>query len=153
LRLSRPDRDRLAGLMPPFALDPAGDDRAQRLALYRLGADRYRDVVLLLGAAGCLSRRRLRELLAFPETWTPPVFPIGGDDVATLGVAEGPEVGRLLTAVRSWWEEGDFAADRTACLGRLRQATSVADKPPSPSPPIGGRGVATSAASRTPGGT
>ncbi|MEQ8499096.1 MAG: hypothetical protein RIB84_06860 [Sneathiellaceae bacterium] len=31
----------------------------------------------------------------------------------------GPAVGRLLAAVRLWWEEGDYRADRAACLGEL----------------------------------
>jgi poly(A) polymerase len=137
LRLSRADRDRLAGLMPPFALDPNGDDRAQRLALYRLGAERYRDLALLLAAEGTVPRTRLRLLLNLAEDWTPPIFPIGGDDVAALGIPEGPEVGRLLTTVRGWWEEGDFGADRKGCLVRLRQA---AGQSLSPSPPVGVRG-------------
>jgi poly(A) polymerase len=119
LRLSRPDRDRLTGLVPPFALDPDGDDRMQRLARYRLGAERYRDTALLLAAEGRMSGPRLRGLLA--DQWTPPAFPIGGDDVGPLGVPEGPEVGRLLTAVRNWWEDGDFRADRAACLARLAE--------------------------------
>jgi poly(A) polymerase len=121
LRLSRSDRERLAGLVSPFALDPNGDDRAQRLALYRLGAARYRDLALLLAAAGAVTRSRLRELLAGAEAWTAPVFPIGGDDVSALGISEGPEVGRLLTAMRNWWEEGAFRADRAACLTKLAE--------------------------------
>jgi poly(A) polymerase len=120
LRLSRPDRDRLAGLMPPFAADPARDE-TQRRALYRLGAERYRDIALLIAADEGMSRPRLRELLAAAQAWTPPVFPIGGDDVAAIGIPEGPEVGRLLTAVRNWWEEGDFRANRAACLTRLAE--------------------------------
>jgi len=56
---------------------------------------------------------------------TPLVFPIGGDDVAALGIPEGPEVGRLLTAVREWWEERDFRADREGCLARLSEAASA----------------------------
>jgi poly(A) polymerase len=119
LRLSRLDRDRLAALMPPFALDPFGDDHAQRLALYHLGTERYRETALLIAAQGRMPWSRLQELLAVAETWILPVFPIGGDDVAELGVPEGPEVGHLLTAVRSWWEAGDFRADRAACLAKL----------------------------------
>ncbi len=119
LRLSRADRDRLAGLMPPFALDPNGDDRAQRLALYRLGAGRYREIALLLAAEGKMSRGRLRAFMRLTDDWTPPAFPIGGGDLAALGIPEGPEVGRLLAAVRGWWEEEDFGADRAACLSKL----------------------------------
>ena len=49
-------RDRLVGLAPPWALDPAGDSKEQRRALYRLGRERYRDLALLLAADGRLDR-------------------------------------------------------------------------------------------------
>src|SRR6059058_742175 len=64
LRLSNEQRDRLAGLAPPWPIDPDGDARAHRLALYRLGAERYRDLALLASANGRLNEDRLRELLA-----------------------------------------------------------------------------------------
>jgi len=119
LRFSNAWRDRLVGLAAPFPLDPAACARQQRLALYRLGTDRYRDLALLSAAQGATSSARLSELLHDAEGWTPPVFPLRGQDVTALGVAPGPPVGRLLEAVRNWWEEGDFAADRAACLARL----------------------------------
>ena len=99
---------------------PTGDERAQRRALYRLGAERYRDLVLLAPPkAG--SRRRASPSCSISRGWKAPVFPLGGDDVTALGIPPGPRVGRLLAAVRRWWEEGDFAADRAACLARLRE--------------------------------
>ena len=33
----------------------------------------------------------------------------------------GPELGRLLDAVRREWQESDFTLDRAACLARLDQ--------------------------------
>jgi len=44
--------------------------------------------------------------------------------VTALGIAPGPRVGRLLAAVKRWWEEGDFAAGRAACLARLKELAS-----------------------------
>ena len=64
---------------------------------------------------------QLRGLRRLAEAWAAPEFPIGGDDVAALGVPQGPRVGSLLAAVRGWWEVGDFTADRDACLARLRE--------------------------------
>ena len=121
LRLSNEQRDRLAGLAPPCPIDPGGDARAHRLALYRLGAARYRDLALLLGANGRLGENRLRELLALAAAWQPPAFPVKGRDVTALGVPSGKRVGELLAAVRKWWEEGDFSANRAACLKRLKE--------------------------------
>jgi poly(A) polymerase len=119
LRLSNIERKRLAELAAPWPLDPAGDERAQRLAAYRLDRERYRDLALLLAADGRLEYARLKELLALAETWPIPKFPLTGDDVTALGFEPGPRIGRLLGAVKRWWEEGDFAADRAACLAKL----------------------------------
>jgi len=121
LHFSNAWRDRLQGLAPPWAIDPPAEMAAQRRALYRLGAERYRDIALLSAAEGAMSRDRLTELLALARDWTPPIFPLAGRDVTSLGIAPGPEVGRLLGAVDDWWEAGDFTADRAACLLYLQR--------------------------------
>jgi poly(A) polymerase len=121
LRLSNAERDRLVGLAPPWPLAPGGDLRARRLALYRLGAERYRDIALLLAADGAMDQPRLTELLALAALWQPPHFPLKGRDVTALGIAPGKRVGELLATVREWWEAGDFTADRETCLRRLKE--------------------------------
>ncbi|HLY44267.1 MAG TPA: CCA tRNA nucleotidyltransferase [Stellaceae bacterium] len=128
LRLSNAQHDRLVGMAPPWPLDPGADDRAQRLARYRLGEERYRDLVLLVAAEDeGVSGERVDELLLFGERWKPPRFPLAGRDVTALGIPAGPRVGARLAAVRAWWEEGDFAADRAACLQRLRELAKRLD--------------------------
>jgi poly(A) polymerase len=121
LRLSNPQRDRLLALeAPPWPVDLAGDERAQRRALHHLGAELYRDLVLLR-AAESGDAARARELLALAAAWRPVAFPLKGRDVTALGVPAGPEVGRVLDALEAWWEAGDFRADRRACLAELRK--------------------------------
>jgi poly(A) polymerase len=121
LRLSTADAKRLSDLAAPWPIDPAGDAKAQRLAIYRCGTERYGDLALLLAADGKLKPTALRKLIELAESWEIPVFPLGGDDVTALGIAPGPRVGRLLAAVQRWWEEGDFTADRAGCLARLKE--------------------------------
>jgi poly(A) polymerase len=58
-------------------------------------------------------------LLRLAEQWPVPVFPLRGQDLVAAGIPEGQEVGRLLAAVRAWWEANDFTPDRNACLARL----------------------------------
>jgi poly(A) polymerase len=120
LHFSNAWRDRLHGLATPWSIDPAADMAAQRRALHRLSAERYRDIALLSAAEGTMSRDRLCELLALARDWMPPAFPLAGRDVTALGIAPGPQVGRLLGAVHDWWETGDFTADRAACLVHLQ---------------------------------
>ena len=121
LRFSNAWRDRLCGLSRPWPLDPQADGPGQRRTLYHLGAKRYHGIALLLAAEGEMSLGRLSELLAIAGDWMPPVFPLAGRDVTALGIPPGERVGRLLAAVRDWWEEGDFTADRTRCLIYLRE--------------------------------
>ena len=120
LRFSNVWRDRIRGLSPPRPIDPQGNVQTQRRALYRLGVERYRDVAVLIAAEGGMSRTRVTELLDLARGWTPPAFPLAGRDVIALGIPAGERVGRLLSAVHDWWEEGDFTADRAHCLERLR---------------------------------
>ena len=119
LRLSNAERDRLVGLAPPWPIDPTADDRGRRLTLYRLGADRVVDLAMLVLADG--GPAAAGEFLELAANWQPPAFPLAGRDVLALGIAPGPQIGRLLAAVRQWWEAGDFTADRGACLARLRE--------------------------------
>jgi poly(A) polymerase len=128
LHFSNAWRDRLHGLAAPWAIDPHADVAAQRRALYRLGAERYRDIALLLAAQGAMSEDRLGELLALVRAWTPPAFPLTGRDVTALGIPPGARVGRLLDAMRAWWEAGDFTTDRAACLARLKELAKPSDR-------------------------
>ena len=77
--------------------------------------------MLLLAAEGRIAPARRQKLLALAEQWSPPEFPLTGRDVTALGIPPGSRVGRLLDQLRRWWEEGDFTADREACLRRLKE--------------------------------
>jgi poly(A) polymerase len=121
LRLSNAEAERLAALAaPPIEVSPLMDARARRRALYHLGADRLRDLALM-DAAGRDSDAGLARLLADAASWVPPRLPIKGQDALDLGLAPGKRVGELVAAVERWWEEGDFRADRAACLAYLKQ--------------------------------
>ncbi len=116
LRLSNRQRDRLLAAAGPFAVtDPA----TGRRLLYRVGAESYRDR-LLLAWAGSPSDRRLGPLLALADDWRRPKFSLRGKDVIALGIERGARVGELLAAVEDWWAEGDFQAGRAGCLARLK---------------------------------
>jgi poly(A) polymerase len=123
LRLSNEQRDQLQALAaPPWPLELAADPRAQRRALYHLGPDRYRDLVLLRAAEqGASARRRARMLLSRAQAAGALDFPLRGRDATMLGIKPGPAVGELLKKVAAWWEAGDFRADRKACLAELRR--------------------------------
>jgi len=117
LRLSNAMRARLEAIAAPnWPIDLGGSDRRQRRAIYRLGHELYRDLIMLSGDAA-----RAPRLLAYAEGWQPPEFPLKGRDLIALGVVPGPELGKILAAVEAWWEAGDFAGDRQACLAEAAE--------------------------------
>lgn len=123
LRLSNPERDRLADLRAGPVPHPADDDAALR----RLLADT--EPVVLEGRAwlaggGDPAWAALRARIGGMDR---PVFPLAGRDVLALGVAPGPRVGALLGAVRRWWLEGGCIADAAACAARLRKVIAAGD--------------------------
>ena len=67
-----------------------------------------------------------RAALAMARAWTPPELPVSGGDALSLGLKPGPKVGALLDAVERWWIDGDFAADRVACLAELERLVRAA---------------------------
>ena len=129
LRLSRVQTERLVTLAhADAAIEPGIGDPALRRALQRQGAEIVRDSALLNWAAELAIDPRQppernpawRALLESAARWRPLKFPLKGRDALALGVAPGKRVGQLLAAVAEWWEDGDYRADREACLARLK---------------------------------
>ena len=129
LRLANAEAGRLERLLREPLPDPGAADRELRGAVHRLGAARFADLVRLAVALGRGTPEAGHAALRLAATWAPPPFPLTGDDLLARGVPPGPEVGRLLAAVRAEWQAADFALDRAACLDRLdaaRRRPSVA---------------------------
>ena len=136
LRLSNAERERLIAIAGgPWPVADL-DGPARRRLLYRLGRERFRDAALYAWAealAGTLATADRYET----ESWIDlvgaietalPAFPLRGRDALELGLPPGPEVGRLVAEVESWWIDGDFRADRAACLARLAELAGRVQK-------------------------
>lgn len=99
-----------------------------RRGLHRVGADEFRDLILLAWAEkrstnahpSAAETAAWARLLDAAKAWCPVDLPVKGRDVLDFGVASGPEIGRLLNEVEVWWEDRDYRPDRTDCLDQLR---------------------------------
>jgi poly(A) polymerase len=102
----------------------AGMDEARaRRRLYRLGADRYRDRLMLAWArlGDDTDSAHWRELALLPERWSAPKFPLKAADFIARGIASGPALGHVLALAEDAWLAADFPLDQTAL-------TAIADQ-------------------------
>ncbi len=123
LRLSNAQRERLvAALNPEPRLVSWMSPKETRRLVYRLGAEtllRPRHPGLgRVGAAG--GDDPVARPAAHRPSWTPPRFPLTGEEVMAAGVAKGPLVGAVLREVEAWWVENDFPDDKLALIERLK---------------------------------
>ena len=102
------------------------DDANARRLLYRLGADRYHDRVLLgwARAAGDARSPRWRELAELPQRWTAPKFPLKAADFIARGLAEGPALGHVLALAEDAWLAADFPLEEAALAAIADQAAA-----------------------------
>ncbi len=109
LRLSNAVRDRLAAAVADGPVVRPGMGAAEaRAALYRLGRRAFEDRLARAEAAEGGDGGQLRRLA---EDWTPPRLPVGGRDLARLGLQPGPDTGRILKAFEEGWVADDFPTD------------------------------------------
>lgn len=123
LRLSNADRDRIvAALSPDVTLKSWMSPREIRRAVYRLGRQTFRDKAKLAWAAAgrTATAMQWRGMIALGDSWTPPAFPLTGEDVMTAGAPKGPMVGRVLKEVEDWWIDHDFIDDPMSAMEKLK---------------------------------
>ena len=105
----------------------AGRREAARVLLYRLGAERFTDRVLLAwtrSPAGAADRA-WRDFAKLPARWTAPVFPLRAADFVARGIARGPALGTALRVAEEAWIAADFPDD-PAALARITEAVLAA---------------------------
>lgn len=112
LRLPNVVRDRLAAAAAAYpGVNLAMSDAELRAAVYRHGGRAAVDAVLRLWAEAPARAHDARRLQVLAEEWAPPRMPVGGRDLARLGIQPGPETGRLLKAFEDGWIADDFPAE------------------------------------------
>jgi poly(A) polymerase len=126
LRLSNAEAKALDSMGHRWWRFAAKDEANARRLLYRLGAERYHDRVLLAWArsGGDVSSVRWRDLAELPERWTPPKFPLKAADFIARGMAEGPALGHALTLAEDAWLAADFPLDEAALASIADQAAA-----------------------------
>jgi hypothetical protein len=105
----------------------AGMDEARaRRRLYRLGAERYRDRLMLAWSrAGAeTGSASWREFATLPDRWSAPKFPLKAADFVGRGIDAGPALGHVLALAEDAWLAADFPLDEAALKAIADQTVS-----------------------------
>jgi poly(A) polymerase len=95
------------------------DEATARRRLYRLGAEAYRDRLMLAWARAVGSHASdWRQMAELPQRWSAPKFPLKAADFIARGIAEGPALGHVLTIAEDAWLAAGFPlqADALAAI-------------------------------------
>jgi len=113
LRLSNAESKRLDSMGHRWWRMASMDDDIARRRIYRLGAERYVERVMLAWArAGRdTASPRWHELATLPQRWNAPQFPLKAADFIARGIKEGPALGHLLALAEDAWLAENFPLD------------------------------------------
>jgi poly(A) polymerase len=116
LRLSNVEARRLDAMGHRWWRLKDMDEATARRRLYRIGPEGYHERLLLAWARAGRDAdpARWRELAALPQRWQAPEFPLKAADFIARGVAEGPDLGRVLALAEDAWLAADFPAGPAA---------------------------------------
>jgi poly(A) polymerase len=127
LRLSNAEHERLAAMADGWwRITPALGAKGARALLYRIGAERFTDRVLLAWArsAAGAADPAWRELATLPAGWTAPVFPLKAAHFIKRGLQKGPDLGRAMRTAEEAWIAADFPSD-AAALAAIADAAAI----------------------------
>ncbi|MGN6309925.1 MAG: CCA tRNA nucleotidyltransferase [Xanthobacteraceae bacterium] len=116
LRLSNSDIKMLDSMGHRWWRLAGMDEATAQKRLYRLGEARFRDRVMLAWARAGLGADPTywQQLIALPDRWPIPVFPLKASDFIARGFSEGPALGHLLSLAEDAWLAAGFPCESDA---------------------------------------
>lgn len=103
-------------------LDINSENRDQLKAIYTAGKQVVIDRARLRAAGedDPIISTRWMSYTDLAMGWTPPEFPLSGNDMKAAGVEPGPQMGKVLKALQALWVRSGFTADRDKLLMALK---------------------------------
>ena len=118
LRLTNAEYERMMLMADGWRrISVATGEPEARAMLYRLGAEKYLDRVLLAWSRAReegTADKAWRALATLPQRWTAPMFPLKAADFTARGVPKGPALGLALRAAEEAWVAAGFPMDEAA---------------------------------------
>ncbi len=123
LKLSKKETACLASLgRHVVAFSSTLEEVAQKVLLYRLGEKLYRQCVVVAWSLEGLSTdvSMWKKMVTLPQRWPVPVFSPSGEDVLSLGLEAGPQVGEVLLQLEQEWIDAEFKWDAQEQMAQLK---------------------------------
>lgn len=117
LRLANAEHERLQSMGDRWwQISPQAGEQAAKALLYRIGAENFRDraVIALARSQDKDTDRAWLDLIALPDRWTPPEFPLKAKDFMDRGVVKGSALGAALARAEAAWIEAGFPQDKVS---------------------------------------
>jgi len=121
-RLSAKADKRLA-LMCREYIPPDLNILGQKSRLYKLGAQAFKDQVLLSWSMHP-AESRFSDYLELIEEWTIPHCPVSGKDLLKIGITAGPDLGVILKQIEEVWIKSDFTLSQSDLLSQMVSGNS-----------------------------
>jgi tRNA nucleotidyltransferase/poly(A) polymerase len=131
LRLTNDEYRRLRSMAEHWwEISPDMGPVARRAVIYRIGPDAYRErVVLALSRSGeKVDDVAWQELIALPNEWTAPKFPLAAKDFMERGMEKGPLLGSVLAIAETSWIDSGFPDEERVLKAILDWAIEEARK-------------------------
>lgn len=104
------------------ALDPHAENKEQLKSIYLAGKEIVSDrsQIRAAGEDDAIVSGRWMSLAKLAQEWAVPEFPLSGKDMQAAGVKPGPQMGKMLEALKALWVRSGFTADREKLLMALK---------------------------------
>lgn len=128
-RLSGKQAVQLHYLTQEKRLEPETPEAEQKKILRKDGAELFAARVMI-GWAERLAENpaqpqilsaTYRAMMGLPARWEIPIFPLSGEDLRSIGMISGPQMGQALRQLESQWEAADYQLSPQKLLENARQ--------------------------------
>lgn len=121
LRLSNAEKAlRSSALKGAAQIEPSLDEQGVRAMIYGLGKDVFADSIAVARAFQKIAENDYQRFKEIVDQWSPPVFGVSGRHIIDQGIAAGPAVAKILSAIEAQWISEGFPDE--ARLGAILTA-------------------------------
>ena len=119
LLFSKKDFNEIKLLCLSFFLYEINNIKEARFVKFKLG----RKIGMNLYHLKCkINKKNIRnQILSTLQYWTPPVFPIDGNDIKKMGFKKSQLLGQILKETKKWWISKDFKPNRKECILKSKE--------------------------------